>query len=147
MKFELIKGTETLKGTCYFEFIKNSHRKKTCWNENAYYLSDGVFIYFVNVFSKSSDRFDYYSFCKFNQFELKDLSKNLSEFIKRLRSIKSLEEFRTFFENDYQHIILERKSETVWNKRIKDLIAIACDLEILVKECYEENQVFWVLGL
>ena len=50
MRFELIKGTKTLKGTCYFEFVKHSDKKNTCWNENAFYLEDGVFIYFVNVF-------------------------------------------------------------------------------------------------
>lgn len=147
MRFELIKGIKELKGTCYFEFVKHSDKKKPCWNETAYYLEDGVFIYFVNVFSESSDRFDYYSFCKFNQSELKNLSKNLARFIKNLDSLKTVEEFKAFFENEYQHIILDDKSPNNWDARVKDLILIAHKLENLIDECLEKKEVLWVLGL
>ena len=147
MRFELIKGTGTLQGTCYFEFVKHSDKKKPCWNENAFYLEDGVFIYFANVFSKSSDRFDYYSFCKFNQSEQKRLSRSLDAFIKTLNLIQSLEEYKSFFENEYQHILFDNESEKLWRAKAKKLTAIAQKLKEFTDECLREKEVLWILGL
>ena len=53
--FELKRGTTNLEGTCYFEFVKNSDKLKTCWNKNAYYLEDELFSFFRPIFKRATN--------------------------------------------------------------------------------------------
>ncbi len=147
MRFELIKGTKSLQGTCYFEFVKHSNKNKPCWNENALYLKDEVFSFFANVFSKSSDRFDYFNFCKFNQFELKSLSKNLNVFIEKLNSLQNFEEYKSLFENEFINIFIDGENEDDWKLKVKELRQIARELKNIVDESLQEKEILWVLGL
>jgi hypothetical protein len=147
MRFELIKGASTLEETTYFEFVKDSNKKKVCWNENAHYLEMGVFIYWVNVFQKASDRFDYFSFCKFNQEELKRLKQSLSEFENSLNKVSDVNEFKAFFENSYERMFFGENIEETWRERIIDLIKINRELSAIVADCLNNKEVLWVLGI
>lgn len=144
--FELKKGTTDLKGTCYFEFVKNSDKSKTCWNENAYYLEDEFFSFFYPTFRKVSDRFDRYEFNKLNQSEIQSLINELSSLKDEMKRINGEDCFRTFFEKIYFYIENDGNPEK-WKEYIEIFKANSIKLRKLATECLEEKQVFWVLGM
>lgn len=143
---ELQEGTSKLQGTCYFEFVKNSEKKKNCWNENAYYLEDETFLIFSPVFHKASERFDWYDFNKLNQTELKNLTKELSFFESNLKQIRNEEEFKKFFEA-ILYWIEEDKPQKHWSDYVEIFRNNSLKLHKLADECLDEKQVLWVLGI
>jgi hypothetical protein len=147
MRFELIKGTSTLQGTCYFEFCKDSKKQKTCWNEDALYLEDEVFNFFHSAFSKSSREYDYYDFCKFEAKELEKLKSELIRFEGSLNSLQSLTDFEAFFGKIASFIEPNQEHDELWSTRTKSLGKIAGQFQNLVCECLLEKETLWVLGM
>ena len=144
--FELKRGTAELKGTCYFEFVKNSDKKKPCWNEDAYYLEQELFSFFYPVFRKASDRFDWYAFNKLNQSEIKSLLNGLSVLESQLKEIKDKEQFKVFFEKIYYWIETDGNPDN-WENYIETFTRNCKRIRELSFECLEEKQVLWVLGI
>jgi hypothetical protein len=96
-RLEFIEGTSSLVGTCYFEFCAESNRKKTCWNESAFYIEDEVFDFLHKPFLAAKKEFDYYGYCKFDQAELAGLKKRLLDFDAALSSLENAEGYEEFF--------------------------------------------------
>ena len=154
--FELKRGTANLQGTCYFEFVKNSDKKKTCWNEIvfypllqfcfSYYLEQELFSFFYPIFRKASDKFDWYAFNKLNQSEIKRLEKELLLLERELKGIKYEEQFKSFFEKIFFWIEADGNSEN-WKEYIEIFKTDSIKLRELAVQCLEEKQVLWVLGI
>jgi hypothetical protein len=144
--FELEKGTSKLEGTCYFEFVKDSDKKKECWNEEAYYLTDEIFDFIYPLFKRAIERFDYYAFNKLNQSEIKRLLDELSKFEKNLNQIKKEEEFKGFFEKIYFWIEKDEKGRC-WKDYIEIFKITSETIRKLGEDCLEGKQILWVLGL
>lgn len=144
--FELERGISNLKGTCYFEFVKNSDKKKPCWNEAAYYLKDDFFSFFYPAFKCASNRFDWYEFNKFNQSEIKKLIKELSLLERGIEEIKKKEQFKDFFKEIPFWTEIDGELEN-WKEYIGIFNINTIKLRELAAECSEEKQVLWVLGI
>ncbi len=144
--FELKKGTANLKGTCYFEFVKNSEKLKTCWNQNAYYLEDWLFSFYHSTFKEASDRFDWYDFNKFIQSEIHRLITGLSSLENEMKNIEEENTFKKFFEKIYFYVENDGNPEN-WKEYIEIFKANSIKLRELASECFEEKQVLWVLGI
>ena len=144
--FELKRGTTNLQGTCYFEFVKNSDKLKTCWNENAYYLEDWFFSFYYSTFKEASNRFDRYYFNKFSQSEIQRLIAGLSLLLSELKSINDEETFKKSFEKIYFYFERDGKLEN-WKEYIEIFKTNTLLIQKLANECLEEKQVFGVLGI
>jgi len=147
MRFELIKGTASLEGTCYFEFCKGSNRKEACWNKDALYLEDGVFEFLYKSFSRASKEYDYYDFCKFERNELEKLGGALIEFEYALNSFQSREDYEAFFGKLAICIDLDEEHDPMWKGRVNSLKQIAKQLREIVDDCLESGEPLWVLGM
>lgn len=139
-RFELIIGPESLNGTTYFEFVKDSKRKEICWNTDALYLDYWVFTYFVRIFEKSLDGFDPYSFCRFDIPDLERLYLRLDEFSKIIDKAEN----GIAPKSDYH--IQERLRHELPEVGDK-LKPIVDGLQALVTECLEDEEALWVLGM
>lgn len=144
--FELKRGTANLKGTCYFELVKDSDKKKTCWNENAYYLEDELFRFFYAAFNKASNKFYWYYFNELKQSELKRLAKELFLLEQELEKIQNADQFKDFFEKIYFWLESDGNPQN-WKEYIEIFKTNSIKLRELAVECLEEKQVLWVLGI
>lgn len=146
-RFELIEGTATLKGTCYFEFCAESRKVKECWNEDAFYLEDEVFNFLCKVFVKANKDFDYYDFCKFEKSQMQRLKEQLIEFESTVGSFQGVEDYEDFFASLVKHPAFEEENKDTWKKRSAELKQIATLLRSLVEVCLKNNDPLWVLGM
>jgi hypothetical protein len=146
-RFELIEGTATLKGTCYFEFCAESSKEKECWNEDAFYLEDEVFNFLYSIFVKADKDFDYYDFCKFEKPQLERLKEELLDFEGTIGSFQKVEDYEDFFARFVKYPAFEEENKATWKKRSAELRQIATQLRSLVEDCLKNKEALWVLGM
>ena len=61
LELRLIKDTNNLEGTCYFEFLLGKYKNK-CWNQGAVFLSEEAYDLIEVCFLNNIEDYDHYSF-------------------------------------------------------------------------------------
>ncbi len=143
----MITGTATLKGSYYFEFVKNSDRKEPFWNQAAWFLEGSVFHFFLSIFQQTSIKFNYHYESRFGESELIELKSLLVKFEDKLKFIQCFEDFESLFDNIIKFEYDEENDKDMWRNNVSELIVISQKLRKIADECNRNKEILWILGL
>lgn len=140
-QYYLIRKTEELDGTCYFEYLPGKYQDK-CWNSHSVYLTEDSTAFIEDLFHQISIDYDHYSFTELNTEQIKQFIDLVDSRISKMKS-----------SNQYK---LETKmfSEYYYNNLMDDyinfkeqIITLLFDLKIWLNEIIKSYDRITIMGL
>ncbi len=127
----------------------NCHRL----NEESYFLGSEVFNLYVHCFEKSNELYEYFEPTKYNSRKIVVLKNELTENLKKLSAINSLEELIIHINNIFlgKNFLTEiESSDTSWKEHWKlvqtKLMDINKEMVRIVDRCIDEERILWIIG-
>jgi hypothetical protein len=143
IELRLIKDTNHLEGTCYFEFLPGKYRNK-CWNQGSVFLSEEAYDLLEACFSENIKGYDHYAFMEADQDAIEKIIHCLNKLEKQIEKSISAEGLSNSMKiNNYQRSELELN----WPESKYRLKAMVEDINHWLQKVIKENEVISILGM
>ena len=117
------------------------------------YIDSNVFNLFTACFEVANKLYEYYGPTKYNARKIIPLRNELINYLEKLQSLNSLNDFRDHIGKDFlgkDFLELLDKEQPEWQKEWKSyldkLMAINKQMVELVEKCADEEKILWVVG-
>ncbi|MBB6482285.1 hypothetical protein [Spirochaeta isovalerica] len=140
-QYYLIRKTEELDGTCYFEFLPGKYQDK-CWNSHSVYLTEDSAAFVEDIFHQISNEYDHYSFTELNKEQIQLFLTLIDSRISKMKSTKQYKLESTIFSEYYYNYLMND-----YIKYKKQIITLLFDFKIWLSEIIQSYDRITIMGL